>query len=399
MQARDPQPFETITFLTEQAGLEAVVHKMLGHAGVIYEPVGPASNYQTEAEREIDQIDRLLRGSEQIREPHEIVPIDDVGYVIRFNALPTSSERPWLMADFDDFMIATTEAKSRMATAYGLYLEQTDLSLSGAVQKRAIAIADGFARREGTYHLVPNVFALAWTTEQLRALPGLPGTVLDHAEQELADIKSGLSRARQPKATVSDDFLKVFMPIIRPQTFVDFTEVINQVGPTGMAEANTALFTYGQPFFQLVKLAATMAEQARTGSHLQHSQIWLTKIKKGDFLQRVAEKFGTTDPAAAIAAELVQSPALLLADDDPAQLNSFLQTDIPVNRGALRSVRQGTKTVDRQWIFGVEPPAAMVHDADKEDAASFKAKITQILGHLTGLAVQPESQSTDHQAA
>ncbi|MEK7059712.1 MAG: hypothetical protein AAB971_03075 [Patescibacteria group bacterium] len=359
----------------QQAQESLLIRRLMSSAGVAYDPI-PHDPSQNGSGAEIAQLDSLLNSQSVLPDEYDIVTVGDAGYVVNFMEPEVRPDSAWLLTDYDDLLIATTEAKARHSEAYAEYIKGIGVAMDATTQERLVRAANQFARwnenGQEIYHIDANIVALGWATKMLCKLGrSNPLGMVKICEARLADIATGLTEDRAPRSTdpfhfsrgqlvvknhnvVSDRFIEVFKPLVRPDVFPDSFEAVRQASAAvdgyGEQSPNLAVFTYGKPDWQLMKLILTMKEQASISEPLPLSQLWLTRVYKGKFVEQLASLAVQPSPNSVMATEVIQSPGLVLTDDDPNHLNSFMSASVPTVLGAVRSARQGTKTAGKPWI-------------------------------------------------
>ena len=159
--------------------------------------------------------------------------------------------------------------------------------------------------------------------------------------------------------------------MINPPQYQDTIKAAKEVGQprTSIHRTNIGIFTYGDPYYQLLKVFELMKQHP----DLAISQIWLTRRPKGDFIVEAVKTKATTKleqnyvptdledyPGEGIAygsgnvlgqAEHV----IVIIDDNPKELSSILSANDYLRGGTksefvvVRSRRAGTKERDKEW--------------------------------------------------
>lgn len=158
---------------------------------------------------------------------------------------------------------------------------------------------------------------------------------------------------------------------INPPAYDDVISAATRLGsPTdSIHRTNVGVFTYGDPYFQLLKTLELMDKNPE----LALSQIWLSKVPKGQFIAEAVRRKITTDlDQEYVPPELEDYPGdslsygsgyilgdtphvVIMVDDDPRQLDSILESNefLAQSTGAqfvcIRSKRANTKMEKQTW--------------------------------------------------
>jgi hypothetical protein len=159
--------------------------------------------------------------------------------------------------------------------------------------------------------------------------------------------------------------------MINPPLYDNTLEAMKDVGApiSSVNRTNVGVFTYGDPYYQLYKTF----ELLKQNQDLPISQIWLTAIPKGEFIEELAKsKVAQNLDMQYVPPELEDYPGesisygsgyvlseashvVVMMDDNPKELNSILSSNdyLSKNSGAtficVRSTRGATKEEKRQW--------------------------------------------------
>lgn len=364
----------TLTPVTAEAASLAV--DLLRSVGVLF-PAGncPEAEHaieQTGAGAEHELLHLALRSAE-IPLQHKIYEIGEAGYLITLGN-EMAPNVPMLLADLDDLFVATTAAKKILNENYERYLAEKQVLLSDEQRRRALRMADQFARwpEHGVkkYHIEGNMLALGWVTEMLGDLGGLSADdVLKYCESQLDKVHTQNSNSEtagaHPGFYLRDGKLMaehveqsyhemsgLFMPLLRPKVYEDTAEAI--AGAQRDTGANVALFTYGDPFPQLVKTVQLLSASRQI--QLSIKQIWLTCIPKGEFLDKLAQYTQDEGSLGDAVRAVFDSTRILHVDDDPDQCDSversaanrIMESKVAIR--ALRIIRPGIKTEQREGL-------------------------------------------------
>lgn len=170
----------------------------------------------------------------------------------------------------------------------------------------------------------------------------------------------------------SKDIEDIFIQtMINPPQYEETIEAAKETGrpSTSIDRTNLGIFTYGDPYYQLLKVFELMKQHP----DFAISQIWLTRAPKGDFVvQAVKEKSTTKFEQDYVPAELEDYPGegiaygssyvlgqtehvIVMLDDNPKELSSILSSNDYLKENTksqfvvVRSKRAGTKEQNREW--------------------------------------------------
>ncbi|HEV2354415.1 MAG TPA: hypothetical protein VGR89_09235 [Puia sp.] len=260
----------------------------------------PAQRREVEA-RKLNVI--LGHAADVFPDGYDLIPVGDEGFIVRNHTHPVEPDADWVTFDLDDTLINYSEAKRARSAAYAEYLSDRDIDFDAKLQGAVIAAADRFSRwtepggSSVTYHLSAHIQSADWLTAELAKIPANQRIdALVSFEDHLEQIKAGESAETDPfyfrdgrlitRHRVPGDhgmeavFRKSIAGGAPFDDTVDAMEQLSQVEP----RLNIAVFTRGTPDFQLTKQIELMRSR-----QIPVSEIWLTKDKKGDFFQTLAE--------------------------------------------------------------------------------------------------------------
>lgn len=277
----------------------------------------------------------------------EIIDLGEYGYVIHNNHNIITAESPWILVDFDDTGAKTSEDKKTCKNRL------LDLGISEDIIKYCDKKSRvDFGERGVIYEpILDKIFltiALGNTNseEETKAL-------IDDARVKLLNSK------KFSDYPINDGIDLIYRQTRYTSTLYPDTKdtliTLNDY-PSGMAN-NLAIFTYGDPEFQLSKTLPLLKE-----TH-EINQIWLTKSKKGDFLKELINKnvfkdlpihyhYPETDRDVGIPfADPKWQTKLLLFDDDPNQVKNFNKIADELGLlglGTVRVRREGVKRSEKE---------------------------------------------------
>ncbi|NCS97441.1 MAG: hypothetical protein GW762_02535 [Candidatus Pacebacteria bacterium] len=327
----------------------------------------------------------------------ELVRVNNnVGYVLQSkNHLPMAGN-DWLFFDYDDTLVGTTEVKELRLAQYLEYVSEQNLSLSEQQATRIMDETDRFSRWEENpgegdlYHANAHMTVLSWATQQFKVNPDTISQTIETIISTLERIKLQILNTdsakssdpfslknkklvlKESKRPWSESIEKIFMStIMNPPHFNETIQagVVAGSPMDSIHRTNVGIFTYGDPYFQLLKTFELLMQHP----DLPISQIWLTRTPKGEFITAVSQtaELSTLDQeyvppelceydgdgASAGSGHVLSNypHTIVMIDDDPKQLTSIFNTNefLAQNTGAqfvvIRTIRPKTKAEKREW--------------------------------------------------
>lgn len=349
---------------------------------------------RTEAKR----IGVLLEKNKEVLGNFDIVPVGKMGYVLQSEKQKPMAGNDWVFLDYDDTLVATTEVKEKRLELYRVYLEKVGLQMTEAQASKIVEITDNFSRWEESngegklYHANSHMVALQWATNSVRETQNKIDETITDLQTQLGRIKTQLTQDQQPQETDpfyfrpvdkkfilrgtdkmwSKDMEDIFMQtMINPPQYSETIEAAKETGhpSTSIHRTNIGIFTYGDPYYQLLKVFELMKQHP----DFSISQIWLTRSPKGDFIVETVKTKATNGLVQEyVSAELEEYPGeglaygsghvlgrtehvVVMMDDNPKELssilsaNDYLKENTKATFVVVRSKRAGTKEQNREW--------------------------------------------------
>lgn len=376
-----------------QAALGEGSHREVLLSSVVEEPVAhdaPAAETSPEAEQDAGKLRSMLgEYTAVIGEDVELVSLGDAGYMVKIGRRPPSKFGDWVLYDLDDTMLGYSEAKTIRQQHFETYLHEREIALSPADAKTLLNITDKLARwkeqgRE-TYHIDSHISVLARLTEQVAHTP------VAGREALVASLKEEITQAIKDQPDTTPDNLPfyfsnegivtktdaaggdredglyntVFDAMIRPEKYQDVIDASVKIGEETEGKpysVNQGFLTYGKPDFQLRKTLELLRTEYENGNEMPISTIFLSSVAKGKFLEELLRH----DPVSNSSVSPESAPAqfigeaartILLVDDSPAEVESFLSTDAEgygevrpgLGVAVVRYRHTGTKNFDAAW--------------------------------------------------
>ncbi len=317
---------------------------------------------------EARKLKNLLEEYKEVFGYSDVVAVGSIGYVIQLTEEKSISGRDWVLFDYDDTLVATTEIKNKRLMLYREYVKNKDIKLSDKQVYKIIDMTDRFSRWEENegerkiYHANAHMAALQWITSVFQGIEGeIQEETIMGLEENLVRIQGQLimgteSRKDDPfyfrpkdrkfilhgvDKMWSRDIEDIFkQTMIRPPQYDEIIEVargINKLDPIEH-QIDLGIFTYGDPYYQLLKVL----ELIKQNPDLVISQIWLTSVSKGDFITEVVRRGVDSE-----------GRVVVILDDNPREISSILSIEgsireyadqfIPVHskRGGLKDRNVG----------------------------------------------------------
>jgi len=321
---------------------------------------------------------------------------NNAGYILQSKRHLPMAGNDWLIFDYDDTLAAYTQSKGPRLELFLKYFNKLNIEIDDKKAKEIMDITDDFARWEEHkgegkhYHVNSHMSALSWSTNKIKSNPL-------KIDDEIQDIKSTLDRIkkqlndsnesqkddpfylknkklilRNDKRPWNESIEQIFMKsMISPPNYSDTISAGVKAGSpkNSVHRTNIGIFTYGDPYFQLLKTFELM----KNNQELPISQIWLTRVPKGDYIiqasqtgelrnleqEYIAEglqETGEEGPSYGSGYVLSQHPHIItMIDDDPKQLTSIFESNeyLKRNTGAqfvvIRTIRANTKAEKKEW--------------------------------------------------
>lgn len=328
----------------------------------------------------------------------DLVPVGNAGYILQSQGQRPMAGNDWVFFDYDDTLVATTKVKERRLELYRVYLEKLGIRTTEVQADKIVEMTDKFSRWEENkgegklYHANTHMAILQWVTNTLRDSQDKIEEITSSLQRHLDRIKTQVTQEQQPQE--NDPFYFRFkdkkfilrgvdkiwskeMEDIFVQTMINppqYAETIEAAKETGQPldsihRTNLGVFTYGDPYYQLLKVFELMKQHP----DLPVSQIWLTRIPKGNFIVEAVKTKATTKlEQDYISAELEEYPGeglaygsghvlgqaehvVVMMDDNPKELSSMLSANNNLKENTkcsfvvVRSKRAGSKEQNREW--------------------------------------------------
>lgn len=324
---------------------------------------------------------------------NEIVRIGDAGYAVRLGNRPVNPKGDWIVYDLDDTIIGYTLAKSVRLDHYRHYLRAHRIVLEEDAAEDLIAGADTLSRwvEQGRklYHLNAHITLLAWATETVSRLDAAERTPWANGFKQQAERYAAEMPPRTPAEwpfyyndgqlvfkdqvagadRIGDLLDEVFDAMIRPERNQELLDAMARLGSDTQGQAfclNQGILTYGTPDFQLRKILELLHDLHEQGVEIGLSYVFLARAKKGVYLEALLNLDPYTNPDAPhsdLAEDLFNDipHAILLVDDDPVELESFVSSngkyddfryDLDLMGVRYRHRRLGTKNFEVAATYG-----------------------------------------------
>jgi hypothetical protein len=358
----------------------------------------PEQNTNSEQQIEEKRIRRLIEKYKQKTGDFDIVSIGSSGYILQSKLQRPMAGNDWVFFDLDDTLVAYTEVKKRRLELYETYLKKSNINIPSELASNVLEITDKFSRweeHEGEgkmYHANAHMNVLQWATNLLRNNKVPPEESLSTIRTDLDRIKNQLMEEGEQVKTDpfyfrhsdrrftlrsagnmwSKDIEDIFTgSMISPPVYQETMAAAIETGSPRQSvnRTNIGIFTYGDPYFQLLKVLELMEQQP----DFPISQIWLSQSPKGDFIVDLAKSGATAKlDLDYLPAELEEYPGegisgtsgevlghenhvIVMMDDNPKELssillaNSYLREHTGAEFVVVRSKRPETKESRRDW--------------------------------------------------
>ncbi len=295
----------------------------------------------------------------------DIRSVGEAGYVLESSQTSQNHEYNWCLFDYDDTLVGTTEVKKERDRLFQEYLSSLGIFIDEQQVKYIMKTTDLFSRwkeRRSTkdiYHGNVHMAALAWSVRLLERdiREKSVEEIIQNMEETLDRIKRQIHGednfcSKDPfSIRDTDTFVLNGMSHMWPKQIADIALMKTMISPPHFQETidaarfisehrdshkvNLGVFTFGDPKYQLPKVLRLMSEY----ENFAISQIWLTRIPKGEFLSQVREQYST--------------PRFLVVDDSPKELDiigrEHLKTPDHVHFLPVRSIRERSKECCNPW--------------------------------------------------
>jgi hypothetical protein len=300
--------------------------------------------------------------------------------------------------DYDDTLVATTEVKGKRLEMYKAYLKTQGIAIADEQATNIMSITDKFSRWEENegegklYHANVHMGALQWATNVVKENPDKAREVITDLQKKLDRIKSQLTSEQLPQEDdpfyfrpkdkkfilrgINKRWSKLIEDIftqtmINPPQYEETIQAAKQTGKPydSIHRTNLGVFTYGDPYYQLHKVFELMKQHP----DFPISQIWLTRVPKGDFIVQAVKETATTNlEQDYVPADLEDYPGggiasgsgyvlgqtdhvIVMLDDNPRELFSILKSNDYLRENTksqfivVRSKRDRTKALNTEW--------------------------------------------------
>lgn len=343
--------------------------------------------------------------------PIRITQVGKSGYIIERGNHKPAAGKNWVMFDYDDTVVATTEVKQKRKKLYADYIQNSlHLKIEDDFVDKILESTDNFSRWEDSpgsgiiYHANIHMSALTWLTEELQKASKDPSfdqkKIIDEKISQLSHIAKQRNDPQTEKRNDDpfyfDDDHKIILKDKRPWN-ADIEEIFmkSMINPPQYDETiaatkeitdpkdpvhrmNVGMFSFGDPYYQFLKICELIKQRP----DLPLSQLWISSVAKGDFIKEaVLSKatqntwMATDSPSNWEGSEedaiiygwgypLAKNPphTFILFDDSVKEAesvnsaNTFLKEHTGAQFVVVRSIRSGTKeekkTMKIQTPFG-----------------------------------------------
>lgn len=347
---------------------------------------------------------------------YRLIEVEGAGYIVELTDNLPIAGNDWIFFDYDDTLVAYTETKKRRLEKYREFLESQNLETSKDEAEEAIQIADEFARwpedgTKATYHHNAHLTILSWITSRLKDQPKSPKEQLTQAREILAKVREKQVVEDAPfhlnqnnrlvlhtKTPWDREMEDIFTETtLKPAAYEEMIEAaILASNPNSANRTNLAVLTYGEPYYQLTKVIETLGES----SNFKPSQLWLTKIPKGEFFEKVVETKANSrlqlEYAPGEISQTLSLPAgyplgethhtVIVFDDNPREILSVVKSSEALSHKSkasivcVRSIRPQTREETSEWE--VETPYGEIDFRTKPVAGQDIHKIIEINRYL-----------------
>ncbi len=275
-------------------------------------------------------IRQLLKEYQSSLGEFELVRVEG-GYIVRLKDRPVSPEKNWLLVDFDDTLVATSEAKKLRTSLLQKVLAESGPTLN-----------------------IEEVTSLLEQAEQLYLR--LNQDQFYNSElhiQVLSMILDAINPDLDDKVKLIEIFRKSYF---NPEAYPVMVQVLEQLSANTVEiheqDFNIAILTFGKPDFQLAKVLAYLKDHPK----VMIAEIWLTQVEKGDFLQEVVKQKLSLGLNLNSSSDVdkPKKPNIIFIDDAPEQLASMETARSTIKENftvaTLRSLHPDTKNTKQPII-------------------------------------------------
>lgn len=288
-------------------------------------------------EVELQKLREILKGRNV-----EIILLGQAGYIIHNPQREIIAEAPWILLDFDDTAARTTADKKEC------WQQLEEMGIPQEVIKYCDKISRiDFSRTGFLYQPQLEMRLITLALNYFRT-----------GKKDIGELKKILTKARNVlvlQKKLGEYGIDPTVNSIYQQTrytstlYEDTIATITSLRGETERPNNIAILTYGDPIFQLTKVV-------RTGLLEHINQIWLTRVRKGDYFQTLLSvnpfknlslKYTYKETPRNIGIDFKNWQIMVvLFDDDPKQVKSFnriAQEEGIAGLGVIRVRRRGTK--------------------------------------------------------
>ncbi len=296
-------------------------------------------------ELEIQKLKETLKGTEA-----RVIPIGDSGYIIQIDTQKIIAEAPWILTDYDDTGAKTSEDKRECKRRLGEIGVLPDVIKYCDTEARV-----NFGEKGKIYE-----------PELDKRFLTIALTEIKNGNLDLNVIQEKIDSAREQMLSSKDiqsfdvdvDIENIYKETRYTSTLYPDTistlKSIKAIG--GVADANLAVFTYGDPQFQLEKVLPLIQGELV-------NQVWLTKTQKGMFLEDLVKEgpfkdiemdYAYPETPRGVGIDFAKwNIHVILFDDDPKQIANFNQSSTKLeleNLSVFRVRRNNVKTTSTETI-------------------------------------------------
>ena len=343
---------------------------------------------------EAADLKKLLENYKDTLGDFYLIEVEGAGFIIQSTENVPGISKDWFFVDYDDTLVATTGVKSKRHELFLDYLhEHIDPNIDIEDSKKIMDVTDKFARwaqepgRGDMYNPAAHIVSLSWTVimlsqtppearkqEMPKILERLKATkaVLD-AQVENSSVETPfyfdqhtrklIATEEAPWSTKIEQVMD--QSIIHPPQYEETIEAAKILRGTGF---NIGVFTYGEQYFQLRKVLELLKAHPQMGV----SQIWLSYVSKGDFIEKSLQTEATKRASEHLSKEqdryirdlliprlatpLGYAPQIIVFfDDNPRELDAVEGANklLIVSTGSkfqpVRSLRVNTREEQKPW--------------------------------------------------
>lgn len=214
------------------------------------------------------------------------------------------------------------------------------------------------------------------------------GTGIEPIKQNLDQLREEILKKRIETAAVDRQVEELYERTrYQVELYPDTLESLRMF--KDQAKANLAIFTYGDPVFQATKTASLLKEAPV-------SEIWLTRVAKGEFLKAVINErvhqqveltyhYPETQPRNDGIHFAEWQVGFVLFDDDPSQVGNMMSVAEELDLaafGVVRVRREGTKRAYRRFERRSETSGEMVMTNTEADLALYHEAVGRMYQRL-----------------